>query len=86
MSEKSDWEQGYDQAMARTYEQRVEARERIAKLEVYNAILKESADHMFRSLCAFMDYAEEVAYKCYDPQGAISEYYVVKNRERNDEP
>ena len=33
MSEKSDWEQGYDQAMRRTYEQRIEARNRIAELE-----------------------------------------------------
>ena len=33
MSEKSDWEQGYDQAMRRTYEQRIEARNRITELE-----------------------------------------------------
>ena len=33
MSEKSDWEQGYDQAMRRTYDERIGARKRIAELE-----------------------------------------------------
>lgn len=40
MSEKSDWEQGYDQAMRRTYEQRIEARNRIAELEARIAELE----------------------------------------------
>ena len=36
MSEKSDWEQGYDQAMRRTYDERIGARKRIAELEAEN--------------------------------------------------
>ena len=33
MSEKSDWEQGYDQAMMRTYGERKALKARIAELE-----------------------------------------------------
>jgi len=40
MSEKSDWEKGYDQAMMRTYGERKALKARIAELEAENAALK----------------------------------------------
>ena len=46
MSEKSDWEQGYDQAMRRTYEQRIELESRIAELEEFIGKLIEAGDAM----------------------------------------
>ncbi len=46
MSEKSDWEQGYDQAMMRTYDQRIGARKRIAELEAEQRDLREYIDEL----------------------------------------
>lgn len=44
MSEKSDWEQGYDQAQRRFYEERKVLTARIAKLEEENETLKTACD------------------------------------------
>ena len=41
MSEKSDWEKGYDQAMMRTYDERKALKARIAELEAENERLSQ---------------------------------------------
>jgi len=44
MSEKSDWEKGYDQAMMRTYGERKALKARIAELEEFIGKLIEAGE------------------------------------------
>ena len=44
MSEKSDWDKGYDQAMMRAYGERKALKARIAELEAHIAALEEAAE------------------------------------------
>ena len=72
MSEKSDWEQGYDQAMMRTYDQRIEARNRIAELEALVERLIEAGDRLSDSLCTYPE--EEKTIEVCNWNAIVAEY------------
>ncbi len=67
MSEKSDWEQGYDQAQRRFYEERKILTARIAELEAEN----EKINYFFRRLRMFCIFAH------WDNPNTEAEFYKV---------
>ena len=67
MSEKSDWEQGYDQAQRRFYEERKILTARIAELEAKN----EKINYFFRRLRMFCIFAH------WDNPNTEAEFYNV---------
>ena len=59
MSEKSDWEQGYDQAQRRFYEERKILTARITELKEFIDQLIEVSEKMFTAVIAAADPYDE---------------------------
>ncbi len=72
MSEKSDWEQGYDQAQRRFYEERKILTARIAELEALVERLIEAGDRLSDSLCTYPE--EEKTIEVCNWNAIVAEY------------